>query len=441
MIGHSRAAFLSFGLACFLVVAPAFSQTPASQAEDRSSAYYDFAMAHLYGELAGAYGNRGEYVNKAIDMYRAAIKADPSATYIAEELSEFYVQTGQMDKAMQEAEILLKTNPANNNARKILARIYSRQIGDPDQGRVDQAMLKNAIEQYQKITQQDPKDAESFSMLARLYRVAHDEKGAEAAYRQVLSLDANDEDALNGLAMVFADRGDLPSAIDLLKQVVEKSQDPRTMVTLGQFYEQEKDYSHAADTFKLALGLTNDDVRLRRQWAVDLYAAGRLDEALEAFQALSADDPKNIPLQLQIAELLERKHDFVGAEAALAKARAVDNGTEVRYAEVDLLRVQGKMPEAIAAAQTLLNDTKKETYSKTEIDQRKTMLLGLAAMEADANKTQEAVSALRQITDLDPSLTSKVEAQIIEALRNGKDYKGARQEADSALKDSLRRKP
>ena len=47
---------------------------------------------------------------------------------------------------MQEANDLLKANPANNNARKILARIYSRQIGDPDQGKVDQTMLKNAIE-------------------------------------------------------------------------------------------------------------------------------------------------------------------------------------------------------------------------------------------------------------------------------------------------------
>ena len=110
------------------------AQAPAAPQQDRSSAYYDFAMAHLYAELAGAYGNRGEYVNKAIDFYKQAIKADPSASYIAEELTEFYVQTGQLEKALQEANDLLKANPANNNARKILARIYSRQIGDPDQG-------------------------------------------------------------------------------------------------------------------------------------------------------------------------------------------------------------------------------------------------------------------------------------------------------------------
>jgi len=203
---------------------PAFAQAPPAAQPDRASAYYDFAMAHLYAEMAGAYGNRGEYVNKAIDFYKLAIKADPNESYIAEELSEFYVQTGQLDKALQEANDLLKANPANNDARKILARIYSRGIGDPDQGRIDQTALKNAIEQYLKITQQDPKDTESLSMLARLYRVSHDEAAAEKAYRQVLALDPNDEDSLNGLAMVYADRGDLPNAIAMLKQAIEKQQ-------------------------------------------------------------------------------------------------------------------------------------------------------------------------------------------------------------------------
>ena len=159
MIGHFKvqnatlSALLAFrDAACLSAVTPAFAQAPAGQPRkdpavpaqdsDRASAYYEFSMAHLYAELAGAYGNRGEYVNKAIDFYKQAIKADPSASYIAEELSEFYVQTGQLDKAMQEANDLLKANPANNDARKILARIYSRGIGDPDQGKVDQTALE-----------------------------------------------------------------------------------------------------------------------------------------------------------------------------------------------------------------------------------------------------------------------------------------------------------
>jgi tetratricopeptide (TPR) repeat protein len=427
-------ALLSFGLACMLAATPGLAQAPASQSADHSSAYYDFAMAHLYDELAGAYGNRGEYVNKAIDFYRQAMKADPSASYIAEELSEFYVKTGNLEKAMQEANALLKADPTNSNARKILARIYSRQIGDPDQGKVDQAMLKNAIEQYVKITEQDPKDSESLSMLARLYHVSHDDASAEKAYRQVLELDPSDEDALNGLAMVYADRGDLTNAIAMLKQAIEKNPDPRMVVMLANFYEQIKDYSRAADTMKQALELTNDNVRVRRALAVDLYAAGRYDEALAAFQELATDDPRNVPLQLQIAEILEKKHDFAGASAALAKAQAIENSVEVRFAQEELLRLQGKTQQAVAAMQALLTETKKEQYQEQEKLQRLRMLSVLGKMQEDLGKTPDAVSAFRQIGELDPSLGSNVEYQVIEAYRSAKDYKLARQEADSAIK-------
>ena len=420
-----------------VLAASAFAQAPAAQtatgAPDKASGYYNFSMAHLYAELAGAYGNRGEYVNKAIDFYNAAIKADPAASYISEELCEFYVQAGQVEKALALANNLLKANPSNNEARKILARIYSRGIGDPDQGRVDQTMLKNAIDQYQRITQQDPKDTESLSMLARLYRVAHDETNAEKTYRQVLAQDPNDEDALNGLAMVYADRGDLPNAIDMLKKAVETNPDPRMVIMLAEFYEQVKDYSKAADTMKLALE-AGDNVRVRRALAIDLLEAGRLDEALTTFQQLASDDPKNAPLQIQVAEILERKRDYAGASAALAKAKAIENSTQVRFAEAQLLRVEGKSAQAIAAMQAILTDTKKEQYSDAEKKDRIGMLNSLGTMESDTGKTLDAVAAFRQISDLDPQLTPSVEGKLIETYKAGKEYKLARQEADAALK-------
>jgi tetratricopeptide (TPR) repeat protein len=437
MIGKARASLLSL-LACAISVTPAFSQAPtaagAPAAGDQASAYYNFAMGHLYAELAGSYGNRGEYVNKAIDFYREAIKIDPSAEYIAEELTQFYVQTGQLEKATAEANSLIERNPDDLGARKILAGIYSRQIGDPDQGRIDQAMLKNAVQQYQRIAQQDPKDSESLSTLARLYRVSHDDAAAERTYRQVLALDAGDEDALNGLALVLADRGDMAGAINMLKQVVEKNPDPRTVVMLAEFYDQVRDYSHGADTWKQAAGITNGNTRVRARWATDLYQAGRLDEALEALQGLAADDPKNVALQLQIAEILERKNDFTNAGAALAKARALGNTPDVRFADAQLLQAQGKNPQAIAALQSLLTDTQKEQYNDAERAARLQILDRLAGLQQDVGKMPEAIQTYRQIADLDPALGPRVEYQIIEGLKNAKEFKTARQEADSALK-------
>ncbi len=99
-------------LPCLLMVASAAfteqaalaQQTPApaptTTQTDKAAAYYNYSLGHLYSELAAAYGNRGEYFSKAADAYRAALKADPSATFIAEELSDLYIQSGRLREAV-----------------------------------------------------------------------------------------------------------------------------------------------------------------------------------------------------------------------------------------------------------------------------------------------------------------------------------------------------
>jgi tetratricopeptide (TPR) repeat protein len=61
-------------------------------------------------------------------------------------------------------------------------------------------------------------------------------------------------------------------------------------------------------------------------------------------------------------------------------------------------------------------------------------LEALAELQKKTNNTQAAVASYRQISDLDPKLAPRVDIQIIEALASARDYKGARQAADSALK-------
>ncbi len=440
MNGYARTALISLGLACVSTAPLAYGQAqpavPASvKPDEHATAYYNFAMAHLYGELASAYGNRGEYVNKAIDFYKIAMKLDPGASTIGEELAELYIQTGQLERATQQANELVKADPNNANAHKIIARIYSRQIGDPDQGKaIDQSMLKAAIGEYQKITEINPKDIESLTMLARLLNVAHDAPGAEKAYKAILAIDSGEDDALTGLASLYADRGDFAAAISMLKPVVEKNPDPRVVTTLAELYDQNKEYSNAADTWKQALPLTNDNVNVRRRYAASLYAANRGDEALKVFQDLANEDPKNLELQLQVAELLGRKRDFTGAHAALAKAKAINNSAAVRIAEAELLDAEGKTPQAITIVEGLLTETKKSQYGDPERAQRIQLLDMLGHLQRSAGKTQEAIAAFRQISDLNPGAASKVELQVVDTLVDGRDFKAARLASDAALR-------
>ena len=120
-----------------LLLSPLVAQ---EKVPDKANAYYHYSLGHLYAELASAYGNRGEYLNQAIDHLRLAMKADPSARFLSEELSDLYIQGGRLKEGVLDAEDTLRQNPNDVNARRVLGRIYMRLIGDTQQGRINEDM-------------------------------------------------------------------------------------------------------------------------------------------------------------------------------------------------------------------------------------------------------------------------------------------------------------
>src|SRR5258708_39600292 len=153
MIRTANALFYSLPLIILpsLALAQNTAQTPAGAA-DKTGAYYNFSMGHYYAEQSAAYGNRGDYYSKAVDYYKQALKLDPSATFVLEELTDLYVQANQLKSAVAEAEEMLRQNPDNLAARRMLGRIYTRSIGDAQQGKINEDMVSKSIEQYQILT-------------------------------------------------------------------------------------------------------------------------------------------------------------------------------------------------------------------------------------------------------------------------------------------------
>jgi len=137
-----------------LTFSTAVAQTPAV---DHAAAYYHYSLGHMYADLASINGSP-EYIRKAIENYKLAIKDDPETPMLSEELSELYIQTGRLREAQADAEEALKANPNDVNAHRMLGRIFTRQIGDTQEHKIDEAMLKKSIDEYKKITELDPKD-------------------------------------------------------------------------------------------------------------------------------------------------------------------------------------------------------------------------------------------------------------------------------------------
>lgn len=424
--------------ACFLAGSFASAQQAGAPAatEDtggNADSYYHFALGHLYEELAIAYGDRGEYVDRAIDNYRLALEADPGADLIADELSTLYIRAGRLREAVEESEAALKRDPSNVNALRILGRVYLRLLGDPQQRRVNEEMLGRAIEQYTRLSELRPEEVDVWVTLGRLQKLAQDSLASEEAYNRALELEPDNEEALVGLAMVYSDLGDSSRAADMLRRVVEQNPDVPTLAELARTYEQQNDYDLAAATYRQALVLSPTNSALKRAVARNLVLGNHLDEAIEVYSELVAEDPADSDSHLRLSQIYgsQREYDKAWESLEAAKQGAPDS-LELLYHEVNLLDARGDTEGAIKRLQEILDTGEKESYSAGEISNRILFLERLAELYRANGQYDESAATMRQIGELDSDLRPRVAAQIGDTYRQAKQFAKAAEVLDAA---------
>jgi len=403
--------------------------------DERSAAYYHYTLAHMYAELAGNTTSRNDYVNLAIENYKAAIKADPNSALLAEELSDVYSQSGRLRDGQTDAEQAIKTNPNDLAAHRVLARIYVRQI-DAQRGRVNETMVRQATQEYQKITELAPQDADAWVWLGRLQTASQKMDDAERAFKKALEIEPDNEDGLTGLATVLGIKGDGTGAADLLKRAAEKNPSADSLSRLADAYEQMKEFGLAADALSRALELNPPNAPdLARRMAQLLISAERYDEALKSYENLLSDDPTDADAYLQMSRLYRQKKDFAKAREASDKAKAIDpENVQIRLNEAYILLAEGKGAEAVEVIQGILKQTERPTYDPAQLAGRVDLLDRMAMMQRLADQTQPAVDSYRQIAVLDPSQGPRVSASVIETYMGAKEFAKAQDEADAAFK-------
>jgi tetratricopeptide (TPR) repeat protein len=390
----------------------------------------------MFAEQASMVGNRGDFVNKAIENYKEAIKADPTAAMLSEELSDLYIQSGRLRDAQTDAEETLKLNPNDLNAHRLLARIFTRMIGDGKSGRIDENMLNRAIDQYKKITALAPDDLSAWLMLARLHKAADNSVDAEKAYQKVLAIEPDNEDALTGLALVYSDLGDNAKAAQLLKALADKNPTARSLTALAAAYEQMRDFKAAAGVLNKLLETNPPNAReVQRNIGQDLLLALDYNGALAVYNSMVADDPTDAQSFLRISQIYRQQKDFSKAREASEKAKALEpNSIEIRYNEVNILEAEDRTSDAAQMLKDILTSTNKRSYNQSERANRVALLDRLAGLYRTLDQTDAAVDTYRQMAEVDPMLASRSEAEVIETYRIGKEFGKAQQEADAAVK-------
>jgi len=411
------------------VLPPAIKQSSSPKA----AAYYHYSLGHLYAEMAASYGNRSDYLNKAIENFRLAMKEDPEANFLVEDIAELYLAAGRVKDAVEEAQNALKANPNDLSAHRVLAHIYRSQIGG-EGSRTNEGMIRRALEQFQIIADKDPKDVESLIMVGGLDRMLENSVDAEAAFKKALALEPDNEDALVGLAGVYGERGDTKASTQLLERLATKNPSGRAYAMLGQNYESMKEWALAAEAFKKAGELEPGQEEFSYEAALDETKAGNYDDAIKLYQDIAAAKPLEADPYLRMALIREEQKNPEEARKLIDKAKEIDKfNPEVRRADALLLADEGKLPEAITGMKDVLDMTAKSNYDPTQKAARARLFEELGSLYRRNEQYDQAVDAFKQMGSLDPDEANDAAAEIIDTHRQSREYTKAQQEADAAL--------
>jgi tetratricopeptide (TPR) repeat protein len=409
-------------------------QPKADKKPDQAAAYYHFSLAHMYEEMMAMYG-RSEYATKAIEEYRQAIENDPSSEYLNASLAELYAKTGRIRDAVLEAQDIIKRDPNNLEAHKLLGRIYLRSLGDLQPGTQSREVLTLAIEQYEAMVKIEPNNSDNHLLLGRLYFLNKDLIKAEAEFKTAIKIDPNSEEAITNLAFLYNDEGDNKKATDLLNSVPEGQRSAKTYAALGSTYEQQKDYKKAIAAFRQAVAMDKENLDAMRGLAQNLSNDNQIDAALDQYRTIQDADPQDATAALRVAEIYRRQGKFDLAMENLKKAGAlVQDSLEIPYNEALILEAQGKYEEAATVLQKLVAHPLPADAHAGDKTNRALFLERLGNVYREAGRPMLALETFRKIVDLGGDEASRGYQDVIDEYRDQKQLGEATKTAQEAVK-------
>src|SRR4030081_405482 len=402
---------------------------------DRATSYYHYALAHMYEEQVTVYG-RSELANKAIEEYRLAIEADPSSEFLTSGLAELYVKTGRIRDAVMEAQDIIKRDPNNLEAHKLLGRIYLRSLGDMPGGNGSDNVLKLAIEQYEQILKIEPNSVDNHLLLGRLYRLNNDLQKSESELKTAGKLDPSSEEAVTTLAILYTDEGDTAHALQVLSSIPDAGRSAKLYSALGSTYEQRKEYKKAIEAFKKAIQLDRDNLDAIRGLAENFMNDGQTDAALEQYKVIADANPEDAQTYLRMGEIYRRQGKYDQALESLKKADTmVPDSLEVPYNMAAVYQAQGRYDEALKLLQDLVKKTEKPdtSYSQADRNNRSIFVERLGLVYRDQENYPAAVETFRKMLTLGDENAKRGYQDIIDTYRESKQWPQATATAREAV--------
>jgi tetratricopeptide (TPR) repeat protein len=417
-------------------LSPAQGGVPPDQ---RAQVYYNVTMGHLYAQEFESSGH-AEDAAKAIDFYKKAYAIDPSSPEIGEDLAEVYFLAHRSREAVNEAAEIIKRNPNDISARRLLARIYIRSLGDLNNSSEQQQTITAAITQLREIVRLDPSDGESALWLARLLRLDNQDEPAEQVLRGLLTKDPQNKGAVEQLSQLLLDRNNAPQAITLLESFVQRNPSADLYDRLGDAYQQIQQRDKSEQAYRQAVAIEPDQAEHRRHLAQSLYEQAKYRDALGEYQRLVDLEPDSATNHLRISEIYRRLRQFDKAEEQILVAKKLAPGNlEVIYNQAAVYEAEEHYDEAVR----VLSNAVAEVKAESEFAPARTRSLGilyqlLGQLYRDEQNYPAAINTFEEMVRLGPQEDLRARMLIIDTYRANRDLVHAFDEASKALSEHPR---
>ena len=290
-------------------------------------------------------------------QFEEARRVDPNSEDVVLNLARMYGEQNNLPAAIG----VLQTVPPDDRTFKIdlaLAAAYDQSGNntklaiaayqdaltlqpdnlDAQRGLAEDLLANNqpdtALKIFQGIAAQDPEDVHSFLRIAELDRTQGHLKQAEAALDRAKALNPDSPEVKYNEALIAEAQGHLDQAAEVLQQLADSTHHASEKYTsdeknnraifldrLATVYRDQNKTQQAIDAYKEMIALGGDDAERGYQGEVDTYSdAKMLPEATAAAQQAVQALPKNVDLQLSLAEKLADTGK-VKEGVALAKAQ------------------------------------------------------------------------------------------------------------------------
>ena len=355
---------------------------------------------------------------KARDLTQILLRANPENAPVQQLAGAVEAQLGALVLAEAHFAKALQLNPRLLIARRNLGQIYLR-LGQP----------QKTLDTLKPLMAANVGDSDTYAIAGEAYLALGDAVGAEAAFKQAVSIKPDNSRVRTALALTHLTRGDADTAFGELEVIAEQNkQDTFADQAIISARLSRREYDQAlkaadamvakASAKASALETRGRIQRLRKEYAAarkDFELALQADPALfsatvnlagldvlekkpkEAVQRLEASiktEPRNHYARLALADLRLREGAPLDELRPLLEAGIKASPTEptLRLQLIEILLGKRQFKEALAVAQ--------DATAAIPTDLRVMDALGRAQMES--GDVEQAISSFRRIAEADP---------------------------------------